>query len=175
MIALLTLTQHGALFLATKTEGPLQQRARTVTALTWPLIVVLTFVSLIATLRVRPQMLTNYQEHLWGLIFPLLVVGSLAAMFFFRHVRDDKRAFLSSVGYITGMLGGAAFGLFPNVLPASTDPAFSLTVHNTIAPSYGLSVGLAWWCIGMVLVLGYFVFSYRLARGKVRLSTGEAD
>jgi cytochrome d ubiquinol oxidase subunit II len=32
-----------------------------------------------------------------------------------------------------------------------------------------LVVGITWWALGMVLALGYFVFVYRMFRGKVRL------
>ncbi len=173
VIALVTLTQHGALFLADKTEGVLQQRARAVTAVTWPLTVVLTVVGLVATLHVRPQVLVNYREHLWGALLPLLVAASLAAMLYFRQTHDDRRAFLSSAAYLAGMLGGAAFALYPNVLPASTDPALSLTIYNTLAAPYGLSVGLVWWCFGIVLVLGYFVFLYRHVHGKVAVDSAE--
>jgi cytochrome bd ubiquinol oxidase subunit II len=49
---------------------------------------------------------------------------------------------------------GAAFGLYPVVLPASTDPALNLTIYNTAAGAHGLSVGLVWWSLGMVLALG---------------------
>jgi cytochrome d ubiquinol oxidase subunit II len=64
---------------------------------------------------------------------------------------------------------GAAFGLYPVVLPASTDPALNLTIYNTAAGLHGLSVGLVWWSLGMVLALGYFFFLFRMFRGKVRL------
>jgi cytochrome d ubiquinol oxidase subunit II len=58
------------------------------------------------------------------------------------------------------------------VLPASTDPAYSLTIYNTAAGHHGLTVGLTWWILGMVLALGYFVLLYRMFRGKVRLEGG---
>jgi cytochrome d ubiquinol oxidase subunit II len=55
------------------------------------------------------------------------------------------------------------------VLPASTDPSYSLTIYNSAAGRHGLIVGLSWWIIGIVLTLGYFVFIYRMFRGKVKL------
>ena len=70
------------------------------------------------------------------------------------------------------VLVGAAFALYPNVLPASTGPEYSLTIFNTAAGSHGLSVGLVWWTLGMLLATGYFVFIYRMFRGKVRLEEG---
>jgi cytochrome d ubiquinol oxidase subunit II len=82
---------------------------------------------------------------------------------------QDKVAFVSSALYIVGMLVGAAFALYPNVLPASTDPAYNLTIYNTAAGKHGLTVGIAWWSIAVILVLGYFIFLFRMFRGKVRL------
>jgi cytochrome d ubiquinol oxidase subunit II len=67
------------------------------------------------------------------------------------------------------MLVGAVFALYPIVLPASTDPALSLTIYTAAAGHHGLSVGLIWWGFGMILALGYFIFVYRMFRGKVQL------
>jgi cytochrome d ubiquinol oxidase subunit II len=67
------------------------------------------------------------------------------------------------------MLASTAFGLFPCVLPASTGDRFSLTVYTTIAPEYGLGVGLVWWVIGMIIAAGYFTYVFRSFRGKVDL------
>jgi cytochrome d ubiquinol oxidase subunit II len=71
------------------------------------------------------------------------------------------------------MLGGAAFALYPTLLSASTDPAYSLTIHNSKTGSYGMAVGIVWWSIGIVLALGYFTYLYRSFRGKVTLTEGE--
>jgi cytochrome bd ubiquinol oxidase subunit II len=40
-------------------------------------------------------------------------------------------------------------------------------VYNAAGGDYSLSFGLIWWGFGMVLALGYFVFIYRMFRGKV--------
>jgi cytochrome bd ubiquinol oxidase subunit II len=37
------------------------------------------------------------------------------------------------------------------------------------ARPHGLSVGLAWWTLGAILALAYFVLLFRMFRGKVRL------
>ena len=86
-----------------------------------------------------------------------------------RHY--EKIAFVASAAYIVGMLVGAAFALYPVVLPASTDPARSLTIYNAAAGQHGLAVGFIWWTLGMILALGYFFFVYRMFRGKVRLES----
>jgi cytochrome d ubiquinol oxidase subunit II len=57
------------------------------------------------------------------------------------------------------------------VLPASTGPALNLTIYNTAAAEHGLSVGLTWWIVGMILALGYFTLLYRMFKGKVQLES----
>jgi cytochrome d ubiquinol oxidase subunit II len=83
----------------------------------------------------------------------------------------DLHAFLASSVLISSMLAGAAVGLYPYLLPASTNPAYSLTIENTKSGAYSLRVGLLWWVAGIILAIGYFVFLYRFFRGKV----GEAS
>jgi cytochrome d ubiquinol oxidase subunit II len=175
VVALVTLVVHGSLYLATKTEGDLNTRARRVAFLLWPVEVLLTIVSLAATLLVRPGILTNFSKWPIGYLIPVVVVGSLVYLFIALRQKNDKGAFLASCGYIVGMLVGAAFALYPMVLPASTDPNLSLTIYNTAAGAHGLSVGFVWWTMGMVLAFTYFVFIYRMFRGKVQVEEGEGS
>ena len=172
VIALVTLTAHGTLYVVTKTEAELNQRARRIALIMWPVQALLTVVSLIATYWIKPGVMDNYRQHSIGLLVPLLVVASLAMMLRFTRQGKEKPAFVSSGLYIVGMLVGAAFALYPVVLPASTDPSYSLTIYNSAAGRHGLTVGLTWWCIGVVLALAYFVFIFRMFRGKVRLEGG---
>jgi len=48
------------------------------------------------------------------------------------------------------MLTSAVFGLYPNVLPSSGDSSLSLTIYNSAAPHYGLTVGLIWFIPGVL-------------------------
>ena len=169
VIALVTLTTHGALYIAVKTEDELQQRVRNVALWAWPMQLVLTIAGVIATCYVRPLVLDNYKHYAVGYLIPLIVFGSLAAMIYAIRRGQDKVAFVGSALYVVGMLVGAAFALYPNVLPASTDSTYNLTIYNTAAGRHGLTVGLIWWSIALILALGYFIFLFRMFRGKVRL------
>jgi cytochrome d ubiquinol oxidase subunit II len=170
VIALVTLTAHGSLYIAVKTDGDLNQRARGIALWAWPLQLILTIVGLAATCYVQPTVLDNYKHYAIGYLIPIVVFGSLAVMINAIRKGEDKLAFVGSALYIVGMLVGAAFALYPVVLPASTDPAHrSLTIYNTAAGHHGLTVGLTWWILGMILALGYFTLLYRMFRGKVRL------
>jgi len=172
VVALVTLTTHGALYIVTKSEGDLNLRARKVAMWLWPVQLLLTLVSLLATYFVKPEVMNNYRQHPIGLLVPMLVAASLFAMIRATSRNQEKAAFLASGLYIASMLVGAAFALYPVVLPASTDPTYSLTIYNSAAGHHGLVVGITWWCLGAVLAVGYFVFVFRMFRGKVRLEGG---
>jgi cytochrome bd ubiquinol oxidase subunit II len=169
VIALVTLTIHGALYVATKTDGDLNRRARDTAKSLWPIQLLLTAVGVIASVFIRPSVLDNYRQHAIGFLIPVIVFGALAVMMHAIIKQADKIAFLASCLYIAGMLVGAAFALYPVVLPASTDPARSLTIYNSATGHHGLTVGFTWWVLGMILALGYFFYVYRMFRGKVRL------
>ncbi|HZE26315.1 MAG TPA: cytochrome d ubiquinol oxidase subunit II [Terriglobales bacterium] len=171
-VALVTLTAHGALYVTLKTDGELGQRARRVATALWPAQLALTLVSLVATWFVRPSIMENYLADPIGFLIPILVFGSLVLMLAWTRKGKELQAFLASCVYLAGMLGGVVFALYPVVLPASTDPAYSLTIYSAAAAHHGLSVGLVWWTLGMILALGYFVFIYRMFRGKVQLEGG---
>jgi cytochrome bd ubiquinol oxidase subunit II len=70
------------------------------------------------------------------------------------------------------MLAGVAVALYPSLLPSSGDPARDITIYNAATGEYALRVGLIWWALGMGLAFGYFVFVYRMFRGKVRPDRG---
>jgi cytochrome d ubiquinol oxidase subunit II len=169
VIALVTLTTHGSLYIATKTEDDLNLRARMTAMWTWPVQLLLTVVGLIATVSIRPGVLENYRHHSIGFLIPVVVFGALAVMMHGMIRHSDKVAFVASAIYIVGMLVGAAFSLYPVVLPASIDPALNLTIYNTKAGEHGLAVGIAWWLLGAVLAFGYFFYLFRMFKGKVRI------
>jgi cytochrome d ubiquinol oxidase subunit II len=167
-MALVTLTAHGSYYVALKTDQDLGRRARGVALLCWPLQFFLTFSAFVATYFIRPGIMVNYEEYKIGILIPVVVVASLAVMLWANPKGKEKLAFIASSLYITFMLVGAAFALYPVVL-AARDHEHDLTIYNTAAGNHGLSVGLIWWMFAAVLALAYFVFVYRMFRGKVQL------
>lgn len=169
LVGLATLTAHGANYLAMKTDGNVQARSRKIGSVAVWGVLLLSAVTLVAATSIRPEIWNNFREHLWGNVFPGVALLGMAGMFYFNKTKHDTRAFLSSALFIGGMLASTAFGLFPSVLPASTDPSNSLTVYNTSASTYGLEVGVIWWTFGMLLAFGYFGYIFYTFRGKVKL------
>jgi len=173
------LAQHGALWLNLKTSGAIAERARHLARISWWLVVVLTAVITYCSFLVQPHIWANFSAHPWGLVFPALALGGLAGVRWWTSSRasaeGEFRAFLGSCGYLAGMLTSAAFGLFPIVLPARGNPAYSLTIENAKAGDYGLKIGMIWWFIGMALATTYFVFVYRYFSGKASADGSEKD
>jgi cytochrome d ubiquinol oxidase subunit II len=167
-VAIATLTTHGANFVVMKTEGLLAERARRISHRGALCTAALSVLAIISTFFVRPELWDRYLARPWGFLFPLLGMLALAGMHLFRSRGKDVYAFLSSALFIAGMGGATAFGMYPNVLPASTNSQYNLTIYNTSAGQYGLQVGLIWWLIGLVLTLAYFSYLFYSFRGKVK-------
>lgn len=173
LVALFTLTVHGANYVALKTESTVQEKAQTIAKNAAWLVIATSILALIATNFIRPEIWDNYSSNPFGLLFILVSLAGAIGIVYFRIKTNDLFAFLSSAAFISGMGAATAFALYPIVLPASTDPNFSLTIYNTAAGEYGLKVGLVWWTIGIILAIGYFSFLFYFFRGKVNLKTGE--
>jgi cytochrome d ubiquinol oxidase subunit II len=166
--ALLALTVHGSLWIALKTQGETEQRARRMARRVWWLLAIWVIPITVASFHIQPHLQESFNAQPWGYIFPLVALAGLIGMKLLNGKRGGLAAFLCSSIFIVGMLTSAAFGLYPYVLPSNTDPALSLNIHNTAAARYGLGVGLGWFIPGMLLAAGYFTYTYRSFTGKVK-------
>ena len=172
LLALAALMMHGGLWVRLKTTGDVGDRAERLASWAWWAVLALTVVVTAVTFGVQPQVGANFKTWPLGLLFPLLAAGGLALIRYFLARRDEKKTFLASATYLTGMLTSVVFGVYPMVLPGR-NPAYSLTVNGAKAGAYGLKIGLIWWVIGILLATGYFVFVYRSFAGKVAVSKDE--
>ncbi len=169
LVSFFTLTTHGANYIALKTTGDVHDRARAIASKSLIGTVVTSMAALIAALAIRPEIDANFVRYPMGFGFIVVAIASMFGMAYYGRKRKDLHAFLSSALFIIAMLAGTAFGVFPNVLPASTDPKFSLTIYNTRTGAYAMDVAIVWWILGMILTAGYFIFIYRTFRGKVKV------
>ena len=173
LAALAALTMHGALWVALKTHDPVASRARRAARIGWVGTALLTALVTAATIRIQPQVVVNLSRYPWGWALPALTLAGLVGAWWGTLRRNARGAFLYSAAYLVGMLGSAAFGIYPYVLPSVTGPERALTVQNAATAEYGLRVGLAWWLLGMALVAVYFTITYRRFAGKVSLEPEE--
>jgi cytochrome d ubiquinol oxidase subunit II len=167
LLGVLALGMHGALYLAHKTEGPLESRAFQWAKKLWPVVLLVTLLSLPATILARPNSLDNYRTHPIAFLVPVIVILSLVTITIAIRKRTALTAFFGSCVYLVAMLTGAAAGLFPALLPSVGTEGQDLTIARAVAGPHALRVGLVWWSIGILLAILYFSTVYWLFRGKV--------
>ncbi|GIM52499.1 cytochrome D oxidase subunit I [Capnocytophaga cynodegmi] len=167
VLAVVTLTIHGANWVILKTSSPLNQRLRTIIFKLNFALVFLVILSIILWQYVRPVPFHNFKEHLSLWIFPIIAAVGLLGQFRIRNFKKDSTGFVFSTLFIFGSFATSVASLFPNLLPSTNDVNPSLTIYNTAANDYGLNVGLNWFIIAAVLVVAYFVIQFRVFRGKL--------
>ncbi|HEX4047974.1 MAG TPA: cytochrome d ubiquinol oxidase subunit II [Elusimicrobiota bacterium] len=172
LLALVALTEHGALWVALKTSGELNARAKRAARALWPVLAAAAALGLGATLWVRPGLLDNFNRLPVLYAVPAAVALALAAMRAFERAGRERAAFLASCVFLAAMVAGAAAAVYPSLLLSTTAPALDITVENAHSGSYALTFGLVWWSLGMALAVGYVAFVYRSFRGKVSAGDG---
>ena len=163
------LTLHGANYLAMKTDGDLHLRAAAAATWTGWIALGLTCLAMLAIPLVQPALRLNYTAHPLGYLFTAIGALALIGTVVFRRRQHDVAAFATSSLFILAMLGSVAWGCYPNLLIATTDPANSLTIFNATAGAYGLRIGLVWFLGGFALAMSYQVSVHRAFWGKIRL------
>ena len=113
IVALVALATHGALYVAVKTEGELQKRARHLVRRLSVALLLVTLISLPATMIARPDSLANYLSFPLAFAIPVVVFLALAGILYFCRKESDHKAFACSCAYLAVMLVGAAFRLVP--------------------------------------------------------------
>jgi cytochrome d ubiquinol oxidase subunit II len=171
VFAFVSLTAHGALYLAGKTTDEVRRRSRDAVRIAWPATAALGLACIVATWVVRPSLYTNLLARPLSWPLPLVAAGGLVGVFVSMARGHERTAFFCSSAFLAGTLASTAAGFFPLLLPSTVDPALSLTAPGAAAGAHGLRVALAWWLLGMPLAVAYAVFLFRSMRGRV--SVGE--
>ena len=168
VLSLATLSLHGATYLVMKTSGPVQARARRLVLPLWGVAMAVLVGVIAASFVVRPDFTANFMSMPWLLVIPAVGVAAAAAIFLFARRQDDTRTFLASCAFIVGVLGSAAAGLYPRLLPAlAGSPHASLDIYNTASPPNSQQIALVIYLVGITIVAVYLVNLYRVWRGKV--------
>lgn len=158
---------HGALFTVIKTGGELEQQARGWASRSGLVYLVLYLVASVATVIGQGHLMRNYSSMpvLW--VLPILAVAAIIGAILFHARGESGKAFFSSSISILAMICTVAAGLFPRLVPALGSPALSLTAGNSSSSELTLRTMLVLALIGMPLVIGYTIWSYRAFAGKV--------
>jgi cytochrome bd ubiquinol oxidase subunit II len=166
ILFLLFFLQHGALWLSAKTNGSLQDRAVSAANLFWPAVLVVTVVFLAAS-WFSTTLYHNYFKHpLWFVVL-LLAVASLIGIKFFLRQKRYFSAWFASALTIASATFFCIIGLYPNMLPSSMNPQFSLTANNASSSPLTLTIMLGVVCVIIPVVIAYQVWAYFLFKDKV--------
>lgn len=166
VLFLLLFMQHGALWLAIRTTGDLQERAIGTAKTLWPVLLVVAVIFLIAS-WFATNLYENYLAHpAFFLVIVLAVVGLLGARLFIAKQAWFKAWFASALTIIGCTFFGVV-GLFPSLFPSSLNPRFDLTAFNASSSPLTLKIMLTVVIIFVPIVLAYQIWAYNLFKTKV--------
>ncbi|MFW6775173.1 cytochrome d ubiquinol oxidase subunit II [Nocardioides sp. CPCC 205120] len=158
VMVLLFLT-HGAMFVALKTDGDIRHRARALAVRIGLAAAVAAVVFLVWT-QLRTGDLASAAAFVAAAA--LLVAGIGAA----RAGREGW-AFLGTFLTVVLAVAGLFLALFPDVMPSTTSPAYSLTTTNAAATPYTLQI-MTWVALVFTpLVIGYQAWTYWVFRKRI--------
>lgn len=161
VVTLMLFITHGAIYLALKSGSPIRERARAV-ALPAGVIAALAAVAFMIAIQARTGDLGS--AVLFVLAAVALVLGLVAVW-----VGREGRAFTGTFLAIAFAVAGLFVALFPDVMPSTTNPMFSLTVDNASATPYTLKV-MTWVAVVFTpIVVGYQAWTYWIFRRRVLL------
>jgi cytochrome d ubiquinol oxidase subunit II len=161
---------HGSIYLAMKTEGPLQERVTKWINNTIIFFVITYVTTTMFTLIYVPHMTEHFKST--PLLFIVAVLNMLAIANIPReiHLKKYFLAFLSSCASIAALLTLFALGLFPDIVISNPNPEYSLTIYNSASSQKTLGIMLTMAIIGIPFVLTYTISIYWVFRGKVKLT-----
>lgn len=172
LLSVTLLALHGANWLALKTDGVVQERARLASRRLFPIVVGLIVLATIGTFLARSAMGINYRTYPIWFIAPLATIVMIVLQWRYRAANADLLAWVTSSGLLLTLLVSTGIGLYPYLLPSSPHPERSLTINNSYSSHFAMQVGLTWLIIGLILALAHTSFVYYLFKGKVKLEAG---
>jgi cytochrome d ubiquinol oxidase subunit II len=161
---------HGAIYLYMKMPGGLlQERIRNWMWHTWGLFLVLYVLGSMYTLVAVPTATANFSQRPWAAIIVILNVLAVANIPRSIFLGKPLHAFLSSTVTIVALVSLFGMALWPNLVTASNNPAYSLTIYNAASSPKTLWIMFIIAMTGMPFVLSYTIAVYWAFRGRVEL------
>ena len=152
---------HGATFLSLKTTGSMRERSGLLARRVAPFTAA-------AVHRPSPSGRTSPPRSTFFLRpLELLAILAVLAAVWLVYERRDGFAFAATAVTMASCIASIFVGLYPNVMVSSTNPAYSLTVHNTASAPYSLKAMTVVVVIFLPLVLAYQTWTYYVFRRRV--------
>ncbi|MBS1210703.1 MAG: cytochrome d ubiquinol oxidase subunit 2 [Proteobacteria bacterium] len=193
LVSTAMITLHGAVYLAHRTEGVIQQRAITAATLFGTLLIVCFAAAGVwlavgiegyaissvvesggqadplakTVVREAGAWLANYSHAPLTLLLPALGFGGALGAILLARAKRTLTAFVSSALTLVGVIGTAGASLFPFIMPSSSHPSASLTVWDSVSSHTTLMIMLVATLIFMPLIIAYTSWAYKVMAGKV--------
>lgn len=167
LIAVVTLAIHGANWIVLKTNSSINSHLKAVVFKLNVALLLLTIFSLVIWQIVNPNSFDNFIAKPYLLLFPAIYISGLAGLFFAKKFTKDIYPFLCSSLLVIGGISSSLASMFPVILPSTNTINEPLTIYNTSAAEYGLSVALNWVIVGLILIVVYMIIQKRLTSGKI--------
>lgn len=159
VVTLTLFTAHGAMFLALKTQDPIRSEARALA------VKVGLGAAVLAVLWLGIIHAETGNVASWA--FAIVAAVSLLAALFMAARGREGWAFTGTFVTIALAVASLFIALFPDVMPSSTDPAYSLTIHNASSTDYTLTI-MTWVAVIFTpVVLLYQSWTYWIFRKRV--------
>ncbi|GAA3609420.1 cytochrome d ubiquinol oxidase subunit II [Microlunatus ginsengisoli] len=167
LVTLTVFLTHGAVFVALKTDGVIRDRAQSFAGRVGLLAAVLAVVLLIWLNLAHGDVVSS----VLSVLAALALVGGLLA----NRVRREGWAFVGTAAAIALTFAAAFVALFPDVMPSSLDPAWSLNIRNASSTTYTLTI-MTWAAVIMTpVVLAYQVWTYWVFKKRLDVSSIRDD
>ncbi|MFC7840095.1 cytochrome d ubiquinol oxidase subunit II [Streptomyces sp. NPDC001046] len=159
LVTLALFTFHGTVFVGLKTVGEIRERARTLALRVGAVTAVLALVFLLWTQADRGDGAS--------LVALVAAVAALVAALGAARAGREGWAFALSGITIVATVAMLFLTLFPNVMPSTLNPDWSLTVTNASSSPYTLKIMT--WCAGVAtpVVLLYQGWTYWVFRKRI--------
>ncbi len=168
LISLSMFLMHGSTYLVMKTEGELQQRARNYGIKFAYAFIIFTVIFLLISPIFAPRLLNNSLGILGDIMPIIIIIGAIGVILTMKS-NNDIKPFMMSVLSIVGTVASVAVGLFPDIVPSTINPKYSLTLFNSSSNELTLIVMLIATLIGLPLVILYTIYAYKKFGLKVKM------
>ncbi|BAU23359.1 cytochrome C oxidase assembly protein [Caldimicrobium thiodismutans] len=157
---------HGALWVAFKAPSPFSERAANLAKKTWVVTLLLVILFWIISFAVT-NMWANFLKAPLLIAFPLLAALCYLMVPVFLNKGAYFKAWAFSALTIVLFTAWGVAGLFPNILPSSINPAYSLTLVNSSSSPLTLKIMTTVAILFVPIVLAYTFWAYKTFSYKI--------
>jgi len=155
---------HGATYLSLKLTDKLEAQAKKIAWNMWIATLIMAVIFLVYS---YPEVFTKSQYFGIAAVFLAIAVIALLVDGYFLKQGKMGAAFWSGGVTILGVTAGFFASLYPNVMPSTIDPKYSLTIYNASSSHYTLHAMTIVAFILVPIVLVYVAWSYWVFRGRI--------